>query len=59
MLVVGAVEEAYGRGVKHFNLGTSGGNEGIVFFKESLGGRERFYRIVEKAGRLYRSIRRR
>jgi len=59
MLVVRAVEEAYRRGARYFNLGTSGGNEGIVFFKESLGGRERFYRIVETAKSWYRFIRRR
>ncbi len=59
MLVVGAVEEAYRRGTKYFNLGTSGGNEGIVFFKESLGGRERFYQIVETSKSWYRFIRRR
>lgn len=59
MLVVRAVEEAYERGARYFNLGTSGGNEGIVFFKESLGGREHFYQIVETARRWYRLIRRR
>jgi hypothetical protein len=59
MLVVRAVEEAYRRGMKYFNLGSSDGNEGIVFFKESLGGREHVYRIVEMASRWYRFIRRR
>jgi hypothetical protein len=58
-LVVRAVEEAYRRGMKYFNLGTSGGNEGIVFFKESLGGREYFYHVVEATSGLYRFIRRR
>ena len=59
MLVVGAVEEAYRRGMKYFNLGSSDGNEGIIFFKESLGGREHNYRIVEAASGWYRFIRRR
>lgn len=59
MLVVKAVEEAYRRGMKYFNLGSSNGNEGIIFFKESLGGREHIYRIVERASGLYRFIRRR
>ena len=58
-LIVRAVEEAYSRGMKYFNLGNSGGNEGIIFFKESLGGREHIYHIVETASRWYRFIRRR
>jgi CelD/BcsL family acetyltransferase involved in cellulose biosynthesis len=40
LLIKYAVEEACNRGMKIFNLGSSGGNEGIIFFKESLGGRE-------------------
>ncbi len=59
MLVVRAVEESYRRGMKYFNLGSSDGNEGIIFFKESLGGREHVYRIVEAYSRWYRYIRRR
>ena len=43
MLIFSAVEEAYERGIKEFNLGSSGQNEGIRFFKESLGGREHLY----------------
>ena len=38
-----AMEEACARGCRAFNLGSSGGNEGILFFKESLGGREFAY----------------
>ena len=41
VLVVSAVEEAARRGVRIFNLGTSLGDEGLRFFKRSLGGRER------------------
>jgi len=59
LLIVAAVEEAYRRGMKYFNLGSSGGNEGIVFFKESLGGREHGYQIIETVSRWYRLIRRR
>lgn len=59
LLIVRAVEEAYRRGMKYFNLGSSDGNEGIIFFKESLGGREYIYQIVETASRWYRFIRRR
>jgi hypothetical protein len=59
MLVVRAVEEAYRRGMKYFNLGSSDGNEGIIFFKESLGGREHIYQVVGTASRWYRFIRRR
>jgi CelD/BcsL family acetyltransferase involved in cellulose biosynthesis len=43
LLIKRAMEEACGRGALTFNLGSSGGNEGIIFFKESLGGREHRY----------------
>lgn len=46
MLVFSAVEEAYRRGMKEFNLGSSGRHDGIRFFKESLGGREHLYSIL-------------
>ena len=58
ILIVWAVEEAYRRGMKYFNLGSSGANEGIIFFKESLGGREHIYHIAETSSRWYRFIRR-
>jgi hypothetical protein len=46
ILIKSAMEEACRRGCRVFNLGSSGGNRGILFFKESLGGRERRYPIV-------------
>jgi hypothetical protein len=42
-----------------FNLGSSGGNEGILFFKESFGGVEHRYRIWETAKGWWRLARRR
>jgi hypothetical protein len=59
LLILRAVEEAYGRGAKLFSLGSSGGNEGIIFFKESLGGRERTYHVIETSSRWFRLLRRR
>ena len=59
LLVIRAVEEAYRRGMERFNLGCSNGNEGIIFFKESLGGKEHIYSIIETAKRWYRLLRRR
>jgi len=46
ILIKSAMEEACRRGCRVFNLGSSGGNRGILFFKESLGGREHRYAIV-------------
>jgi hypothetical protein len=46
MLVFSAVGEAYRLGMRRFNLGSSGQHDGIRFFKESLGGRERIYSIL-------------
>lgn len=43
LLIKKAVEEACRRGMRIFNLGSSGGNKGIMFFKESLGGEEYIY----------------
>jgi CelD/BcsL family acetyltransferase involved in cellulose biosynthesis len=43
LVIKKAMEEACARGCRVFNLGSSGGNEGILFFKESLGGREYAY----------------
>lgn len=59
LLILRAVEEAYRRNMKIFNLGSSGGNEGIMFFKESLGGREHIYHAIVTASRWFRFIRRR
>ena len=46
LLILEAVREAYARGMRIFNLGSSGGNRGIIFFKESMGGKEHLYRIA-------------
>lgn len=46
VLIKSAMEEACRRGCRVFNLGASGGNRGILFFKESLGGLEHRYAIV-------------
>ena len=47
LLVKAAMEEACRRGMRIFNLGSSGGSRGILFFKESLGGVEHRYEIWE------------
>ena len=59
MLIMEAVETAYKRGVKLLNLGTSNGDKGLIFFKESLGGRQHIYPIVGIRKRWWRWIRRR
>jgi CelD/BcsL family acetyltransferase involved in cellulose biosynthesis len=46
ILIKSAMEEACRRGCRIFNLGSSGGNSGILFFKESLGAREYRYPVV-------------
>lgn len=46
LLVTHAVSEAYRRGIRIFNLGSSGGDSGLIFFKRSLGGREHRYPVV-------------
>jgi hypothetical protein len=45
-----AMEIACDRGMRVFNLGSSAGERGIVFFKESLGGEERRYPVVTARG---------
>ncbi|HVO77221.1 MAG TPA: GNAT family N-acetyltransferase [Candidatus Bathyarchaeia archaeon] len=57
LLLKSAMEEACRRGCKVFNLGSSGGNRGIVFFKESLGGREHRYPVVTVGKGLMRFLR--
>lgn len=59
LLIKKAMEEACRRGMRVFNLGSSGGNEGILFFKESLGGVEHRYQIWETAKGWWRLARRR
>lgn len=46
-LIYRAVEEAYKRGMKIFNLGSSGGDSGMLFFKRSMGGKEHIYPVLE------------
>lgn len=59
LLVTSAVEEAYRRGFKIFNLGSSGGDEGLIFFKKSLGGTEYVYPVLEMKKRWWGWLRRR
>lgn len=59
LLVTSAVEEAYRRGLKTFNLGSSGGDEGLIFFKKSLGGTEFVYPVLEIKKRWWGWLRRR
>ena len=58
-LVMVAVREAIGRGISVFNLGSSGGDAGMIFFKESLGGVEYRYPVLEKKRRWLEWFRRR
>lgn len=46
-LVYRAVEEAYKREMKIFNMGSSGGDSGMLFFKRSMGGKEHTYPVLE------------
>jgi hypothetical protein len=46
-----AVGEAIDRGISTFNLGSSGGDAGMIFFKESMGGVEYLYPVLEKRRR--------
>ena len=57
ILIKSAMEEACRRGCRVFNLGSSGGNRGILFFKESLGGREHRYAIVTARKRWWALVR--
>jgi len=59
LLVACAVEEAYRRGLKLFNLGSSGGDEGLIFFKKSFGGTEFVYPVLEMKKRWWGWLRRR
>ena len=57
ILIKSAMEEACRRGCRVFNLGSSGGNRGILFFKESLGGREHRYAIITARKRWWALVR--
>jgi hypothetical protein len=46
ILIKSAMEEACRRGCRIFNLGSSGGNRGILFFKESFGAHEYRYPVI-------------
>lgn len=58
-LVMVAVREAIGRGTSVFNLGSSSGGAGMIFFKESMGGAEYLYPVVEKSRRWLEWLKRR
>lgn len=57
ILIKSAMEEACRRGCRVFNLGSSGGNRGILFFKESLGGREYRYPVITTRKRWWALVR--
>ena len=57
LLVIEAVREACRRGVKRFNLGSSGGEEGIRFFKQSMGGMEHRFTVAGVGKRWWRLLR--
>ena len=57
ILLRSAIEEACRRGCRVFNLGSSGGNRGILFFKESLGGCEYRYPVIVARKRWWRVAR--
>lgn len=59
LLIREAMAEACRRKMDVFNLGSSGGNEGILFFKESLGGREHRYPVCATVKRWWTLVRRR
>jgi hypothetical protein len=58
-LVLEAVREAYSRNISYFNLGSSSGDEGLIEFKESLGGSETKYPVIKTGKRWWKWIRRR
>ncbi len=58
-LVMVAVSEAISRGSSIFNLGSSDGDAGMIFFKESMGGVEYLYPVLEKRRRWLEWLRRR
>lgn len=53
-LLRAALADACARGMLTFNLGSSAGDRGMIFFKESLGGIEHRYPVVELRGPLER-----
>jgi hypothetical protein len=57
LLVTYAVQEACRKGARIFNLGSSGGDRGLIFFKESMGGREHCFPVVRMRKRWWGWIR--
>ena len=58
-LVYKAVEEAIDRKIKIFNLGSSGSDGGMMFFKKSMGGEAYFYPVLEIRKKWWKWLRRR
>ncbi|MBD3178147.1 MAG: GNAT family N-acetyltransferase [Candidatus Latescibacteria bacterium] len=56
-LIYHSVLRAYRQGMNYFNLGSSGEDRGLIFFKESLGGEEYSHLIVSTEKRWCRWIR--
>lgn len=56
-LIYHSVRRAYRKGIPFFNLGSSGGDEGLIFFKESLGGERTDFPVVRRAKRWWKWIR--
>jgi len=56
-LICNSVRKAYEKGMRYFNLGSSGGEEGLIFFKESLGGKRSDYLIVNSGKGWWKWIR--
>ena len=54
MLLRAALADACARGMRTFNLGSSAGDRGMIFFKESLGGIEHRYPVLAMRGALER-----
>ena len=46
LLICNSVKKAYKKGMQYFNLGSSGGDRGLIFFKESLGAKRSDYLIM-------------
>lgn len=57
ILIKSAMEEACRRGCRVFNLGSSGGDPGILFFKESVGGHEYRYPVITMRKRWWALVR--
>ncbi len=58
-LVLEAVREAYSRGIEYFNMGSSGGDKGLIDFKESMGGARITYPLIIRGKRWWKLIRKR